>query len=1398
MKFFKKIFLVVAALLLFVTFGFSQKVNIRIRVDEIFQSVYDANGSNTRPRWRIYPTIKYLDGSTETFSYASFHDNCNCTNKWKTESTEIINIERDKFPEKFYYELEGWEEEGDNDFNPNADDKFLHKESSIEYFFPSTKAEIIQKSFEPFTWKQYQYIHRLESNFGAKVSIYYSLPTPATPKLTYVDNTVCGNGQTLPNDQICNKSSYKLESISAFPNLADSFEWVMFSNKTNPKDPVALPYFIKKTTTGNDVSFDSSAAPFDKELFIRHSIQVRAKYKNNYTSYTEFSPFFYIYPSAPKDIQYKTESVNCYLGNDGKIIIDNVIGGAGPFKFYLQHKDGTIPVGSGVIGNTASFSNLKAGQYTLTVENYASGSGKCSKCFTINIGQPWAPLIFTLDTSKFAKYAISCFDGKDGKIKIKASGGTSPYKYSIDGGSSFHFQNSNVLFSGDTCVFYNLSSGNYQVKVTDKNGCVNQLESVKKITLHQPKKLTLKFKRSEYYIDQHIKCYGGEDGNIAASGFGGTGVYKYSIDKVNYSASGIFDKLKAGNYKITLKDDNDCIASSDVNLVQPQLIQIQEISVVSPKCFNGTDGSIEFKAIGGTSFSRNNGKNIYTYLCVSSEEEWQQKTELASFKNLKEGAYQLKVQDEYQCSSDTIISIKGPEKISLQFTNNPVTCKDDNNGYSYVIGTGGTGGFNFFWKNESTNEEIASVSPAPKVNFVNNLKAGVYSLNIIDGNGCSYPQTNEDINTATIKAPENPLKVGIETKNNITCYGYNDGIITLKGNGGWGDLTFAKERNNYQSKPIFNNLFEGNHTFYVRDNNGCVDSIKTKIEEPAELISKVSSIENVICFNDNDGKIIITSKGGIKPYKFSINGGKISNDSTFAGLSAAKYTINTIDFNGCKVFTNAEISQPKEIKISLVSMTDAACGKATAEAKVTAEGGVSGFSYQWKDLNSTDSTVSNLFAGKYTVYAIDRNNCKDSLEVFINDEDGPKVNIGTILPTTCSYSSDGAASIVARDGHPPYTYQWPAQAGSQKSERAKQLKGGNYIVEVKDAKDCKGAVLVKVPSPKQLVLNIDSLQSPSCEGSCDGVAMVSGGGGSSLYKYQWEGIISNDSNVRTFCQGKYFVTIKDKNNCFYKDSIEFKDPKFKVEIGDSAIICQGQSMTLDAGSIGASFQWESDNGFKSNERQIIINKAGKYFLKVLSDKGCTALDTFKVITSNSLLHANFLVSSKAIAHDTLVLIEISWPTPQYVKWTYPNEFRLLKENGEWQYLLLPEPGKYSIKLSVGLGECNDEIEKEIVILNPLLKDSLSEGGMGFIGIENIALYPNPNSGKFNLLIDLTEELPVEVTINGLYKSESIQVYTAQGQEKYNIEFDIGEMAQGVYYATVKTSSDRKTIKFIIN
>ncbi len=126
----------------------------------------------------------------------------------------------------------------------------------------------------------------------------------------------------------------------------------------------------------------------------------------------------------------------------------------------------------------------------------------------------------------------------DGSLMVAASGGTTPYSYSLNGGK---YQANNE--------FLNVGAGSYNVSVKDASGCTKSLQ-VEVISPNSTLDATT-------LIVQNSQC-NPPNGSVTITGNGGKSPYVYLLGISGFSGNNVFPNLKDGIYNIIVKDADEC------------------------------------------------------------------------------------------------------------------------------------------------------------------------------------------------------------------------------------------------------------------------------------------------------------------------------------------------------------------------------------------------------------------------------------------------------------------------------------------------------------------------------------------------------------------------------------------------------------------------------------------------------------------------------------------------------------------------------------------------------------------------------------------------------------------------------------------------------------------------
>ncbi|WP_420578591.1 SprB repeat-containing protein [Ekhidna sp.] len=159
----------------------------------------------------------------------------------------------------------------------------------------------------------------------------------------------------------------------------------------------------------------------------------------------------------------------------------------------------------------------------------------------------------------------------EGSFTLEATGGTSPYSYSLDDGD---FQS-----SGE---FSNLVAKTYTVAVTDADGCTFQgtfaLEA-------GPNGISLS-------IDKTNSSCTSNTGTITVNASGGDGSFTYSLDGGTDQVENSFENIGAGDYEVTVTDGTGCSATTSVKILttislEGDIMPLLQANCVVSGCHNG-------------------------------------------------------------------------------------------------------------------------------------------------------------------------------------------------------------------------------------------------------------------------------------------------------------------------------------------------------------------------------------------------------------------------------------------------------------------------------------------------------------------------------------------------------------------------------------------------------------------------------------------------------------------------------------------------------------------------------------------------------------------------------------------------------------------------------------------
>jgi hypothetical protein len=548
--------------------------------------------------------------------------------------------------------------------------------------------------------------------------------------------------------------------------------------------------------------------------------------------------------------------------------IYNYTPGAGcpPYPGVIAHHEpcngmsnGTITVSS-VAGATYSWS--PSGGSGATATGLSASTTGTQYCCTITAPGCSLTVCYTLyqpanpvTALTYVNTSVSCPGGSNGQITVTASGGTpfsvsNPYFYSWSPSG------------GATSTASGLSAGTYIVTVTDGNGCTATASAI----ITEPDEFEFEVSSTS------VSCHNGNDGTASVIVTGGTPAYNYS-----WSPSGGTDAtatgLYAGNYTVTVTDENGCTASTIVQVTQPQQITFSS-STTATTCNAGSDGTATISDVqGGTPYTVG---NPYHYLWSPSGGTNSTATGLAA------GNYTCVISDYNGCTATAYVTVSNGTPIDIDLISGTILCHGGVTNITSFV-SGGTGPYQYLWNDAGT-------STTPNLS---NVPAGSYTVSVTNANGCTSAAT------IIIDQPS-AVTAGVTAHTNVSCYGGSNGTATASGGGGTGSLSYSWS-GGAGTNSTASNLAAGNYTVTVTDANGCSAQATVTITQPTQLQAN-SSISMSDC-ESGIGCATITGAGGTAPYSGSGLG--LHCDLTAAG---SPYTFQISDANNCTASVSVTIT----------------------------------------------------------------------------------------------------------------------------------------------------------------------------------------------------------------------------------------------------------------------------------------------------------------------------------------------------------------------------------------------------------------------------------------------------------------------------------------------------------
>ncbi len=651
-------------------------------------------------------------------------------------------------------------------------------------------------------------------------------------------------------------------------------------------------------------------------------------------------------------------NASCGLSNGSATA--SATGGSGAYTYSWAPTGGTG-------GNTATYSGLAAGVYTVTVT-----SGVCTSTTTVTITSGSS---FTATTSSTQ---ATC-GTNNGTVTATPSGGSAPYTYSW---------NSTPVQTTQTAT--GLAAGTYTCIITDNATCTTTVTA----TITSSSGLT-------GTTSVTAATCGGTNGTATANPTGGTSPYTYSWSTTPIQTTQTATGLAAGTYTVTITDNATCTTTATATITSSSSLS-GTTSVTAATC-GANNGTATANPTGGTS--------PYTYSWSTTPA---QTTQTAT--GLAAGTYTVTITDNATCTTTAIATITATSGFTATASSTQASC-GSNNGTATATPTGGTAPYTYSW----------NTVPVQTTQTGTGLAAGTYSVSILDASSCLVTATvtvtsssglsgttsvtastcgsNNGTATATPTGGTGPYTYSwnttpIQTTQTATGLGAGTYTVTitdasscsatatatitssssLSGNtsvvgstcgsangsatatptGGTGPYTYSWNTTPVQTTQTATNLAAGTYTVTITDAGSCTTTATATITTTSSLTVTTSGT-TIVC---SGGSTTLTANAaGATSYSWSTTPVQTGATITVSPTTSTTYTVVALN-GGCTGTSTVTVTVGSAPSTIITGDTTICLGQTT-----TLTAGAGG-TYLWSPGGQTTQSINVNPTTNNTVYSV--------------------------------------------------------------------------------------------------------------------------------------------------------------------------------------------------------------------------------------------------------------------------------------------------------------------------------------------------------------------------------------------------------------------------------------------
>lgn len=911
----------------------------------------------------------------------------------------------------------------------------------------------------------------------------------------------------------------------------------------------------------------------------------------------------------------------------------NVSGGMPGYLYAWTGPDGFSSA-------AASVSGLEAGIYNVT----ATDVNGCEAAAEIELPVAEAAE-FTFDATD-----PTCFGESTGEITAVLNGTVGDLTYAWEGPEGF---------TASAEMLTGVDAGTYTLTVTDDAGC----EVAGSVELTDPEAITADL---TVFDATCLEANGGAT-VIPEGGTGALEVEWSAGDGTSLASGNDLTDVFAGLYEVTVSDDAGC------SLTLPVTISDADGTVIG----DVTDASCSDAADGAVSVTVEDGAPPFTYVWTGPDGF---SADIADISGLAAGVYSPAVTDSNGCVYAADFEVGAPAPLSASAEVSSVTCAE-NDGAVTLTPAGGTAPYEINW--------IGPDGFTAAGELVENLIAGTYSYEIIDGQGCSA--------TGETEVPFIPDIEALAVIQEILCGGTDDGALDISLSGGTAPYTAAwSGPEGFTSSAIsISDLAPGEYFLTVTDATGCEAEFSYTLDAPDAIAIDLTA-EAPDC-GETDGSLTAVITGGTADTDYFISwtdqsGNTLGGANPLENLGPGSYTLSVSDDNGCSASENEVLMNPGidfELELTPISCADFADGAAVLT--VTADNPP--YTTEWiapGGFTATGDAIADLTAGTYSFQITAADGCTASgAAELVNPA---ALDFSAVTADACFGAQNGSILLTPVNAVPETDIAWTGPDGFTSSgQLIEDLAPGAYNFDLTDGNGCVLSDVVEVEEGSEIIAEVTSTDLSCAEVADGSISLTSISGGSEPYAVLWtgpDGLSSADSILTGLNPGGYMLTVTDALGCTSENEVNVTAPDtLGAEVEVTYPECDdpegntGVALTPQGGTGPYDIVWTGDE-FISDQFSIEELEPGNYNYVLTDANGCTLEGTvdaeaFIPLSADVLIND---ISCAGAGDGSIEVSPIGGVGEVSVNWSGPDEFEsgqnLIEglQAGTYSLLLLDEEG----------------------------------------------------------------------------------------------------------------------------